>query len=108
MKKIDQFNVDMSELSEDEIVEWVEESKIWSIEGDRLVTRVEFNGYREACFFANTVFTLSEKQFHHPKVVVEYGSVEIDLWSHDAEGLTERDLELAEQIEDVVAEVDWN
>lgn len=90
------------ELDTEEINNRLENLEIWGIENNKLVTRVEFENYKEACFFANTVFSLADKHFHHPKIVVEYGSVEIDLWSHDAEGLTERDFELAKEIEEQV------
>ena len=95
------------EIDSEKIDEKLEELKIWSIQSDKLVTRIEFENYREACFFANTVFSLAEREFHHPEVKVEYGAVEIDLWSHDAEGLTERDFELAEKIENAVSDIDW-
>ena len=95
-------------LEEEKVKEKLDHLDIWSIQNKKLVTRIEFDNYREACFFANTVFSLAEKEFHHPEVKVEYGAVEIDLWSHDAEGLTERDFELAEQIEESVSEIDWN
>lgn len=94
-------------LSEDEIENGLEDMKIWGLQNDKLVTRIEFDNYRNACFFANTVFSLAERDFHHPKVVVEYGAVEIDLWSHDSEGLTEKDFELAEKIEEMASEIDW-
>ncbi|MFO7793464.1 MAG: 4a-hydroxytetrahydrobiopterin dehydratase [Candidatus Nanohaloarchaea archaeon] len=94
-------------LEQEEIDERLEGLKIWSIQADKLVTRIEFENYREACFFANTVFSLAEREFHHPEVKVEYGAVEIDLWSHDVEGLTERDFELAEEIEEAVSDIDW-
>ncbi len=95
------------ELDSEKIDEKLEELKIWSIQSDKLVTRIEFENYREACFFANTVFSLAEREFHHPEVKVEYGAVEIDLWSHDAEGLTERDFKLAEKIENAVSDIGW-
>ncbi len=94
-------------LSEDDIQEKIREMQIWSFEGDKLVTRVEFDDYREAVFFANIVFTLSEAKFHHPEVKVEYEAVEIDLWSHDVEGITETDFELAEEIEQKLGEIKW-
>lgn len=94
-------------LEEDEIEERLEDLRIWSIQADKLLTRIEFENYREACFFANTVFSLAEREFHHPEVKVEYGAVEIDLWSHDAEGLTEKDFELAEKIEEAAGDIDW-
>lgn len=95
-------------LSDEEIEEKLEDTQIWSFDGERLVTRVEFDDYREAVFFANTVFTLSEAHFHHPEVKVEYGAVEIDIWSHDVEGITERDFELVEEIEQKLGEIKWN
>lgn len=95
------------ELADSEIEDKLGKMQIWSYDGERLVTRVEFDGYKESVFFANTVFSLAESHFHHPTVRVEYGAVEIDLWSHDAEGITERDFELAEEIEQKLGEIKW-
>lgn len=95
-------------LSDSEIQKKLEETQIWSQSGEKLVTRIEFDNYKDSVFFANTVFSLAEAHFHHPEVKVEYGAVEIDLWSHDAEGITERDFELAEEIEQKVGEIKWD
>ena len=95
-------------LSDDQVQEKLENFQIWSQSGDKLVTRVEFDNYKESVFFANTVFSLAESHFHHPEVKVEYGAVEIDLWSHDAEGITEKDFELAEEIEQRLGEIKWS
>lgn len=94
-------------LTEDKIEEKLSELQIWSRMKDKLVTRVEFDNYKESVFFANTVFTLAEARFHHPEVKVEYGAVEIDLWSHDVEGITERDFKLAGEIEEKLGEFNW-
>lgn len=94
-------------MEKEEIDERLEDLEIWSELNGKLTTRVEFDGYRDAVFFANTVFSIAEAEFHHPEVKVEYGAVEIDLWSHDADGLTERDFEVAEKIETKVGEIDW-
>lgn len=95
-------------LSEDEISEALENLGIWGVEQDRLVTRVEFDGFKEAVFFANTVFSIAESRFHHPEVKVEYGAVSIDLWSHEAEGITQEDIEMAEEIEEKIADIKWS
>lgn len=95
-------------LSDEEIQEKLDEMQIWSRSGDRIVTRVEFDNYKESVFFANAVFTLAESFFHHPEVKVEYGAVEIDLWSHEADGITEDDFELAEEIEQKLGEIKWS
>lgn len=95
-------------LSDDQVQEKLEELQIWGRSGDKIVTRIEFDNYKESVFFANTVFTLAEAHFHHPEVKVEYGAVEIDLWSHDVEGVTERDFDLAEEIEQRLGETNWS
>jgi len=95
-------------MKRSEMDERLEQLEIWEERNDKLVTRVEFDDYREAVFFANTVFALSEAEFHHPEVKVEYGAVEIDLWSHDSDGLTEIDFELAKKIEEKLGEIKWD
>lgn len=94
-------------LDDGEISEALEELDIWGRRADRLVTKVEFNDYKEAVFFANTVFSIAEEHFHHPEVKVEYGAVSIDLWSHEAEGITQADIDMAEEIEDKVRNIEW-
>lgn len=93
------------ELTEDEIKERLEELNIWGIEDGKLATRIEFEDYKETVFFANNVFSLAERYFHHPSVRVEYNSIDIDIWSHDIEGLSERDFELAEEIEESLSDI---
>ena len=95
-------------LSDDEVNEKLDDMQIWSFYSDKLTTRVEFDNYRDAAFFANAVFSIAEEEFHHPEVKVEYGAVEIDLWSHEEDGVTEKDLEMAEKIEDKVGNVEWS
>ena len=95
-------------LSDEEISEALEKMKIWGRRADRLVTKVEFDNYKEAVFFANSVFSIAEENFHHPEVKVEYGAVSIDLWSHEAEGITQADIDMAGEIEEKVANIDWS
>lgn len=96
------------ELSDEEVESKLEELEIWGRVGDKLATEVEFNNYKEAVFFANTVYSIAEKQYHHPKVTVEYGSVIIDVTTHEADGLTEADFEFAEEVEENLGEMDWS
>lgn len=94
-------------ISDEKIEEKLEELDIWGREIYKLVTRVEFENYMEAVFFANTVFSIAQEEFHHPDVKVEYGAVEIDLWDHEEEGITKNDLEMAERIEEKVKKIEW-
>ena len=44
---------------------------------------------------------LAENKNHHPEIVLDYGKVIISLISHDVQKITERDLELATQIDKI-------
>lgn len=99
----------MAELIEDEELEQaLDDLQIWSELNGKLTTRVEFDDYRETVFFANTVFSLAEEEFHHPEVSVQYGAVEIDLWSHEEDGVTQKDIEMAKKIEEKVGKINWD
>jgi len=95
-------------LEDEELEEELENLSIWGLEMGKLATRTEFDNYREAVFFANSVFSIAEEEFHHPEVKVEYGAVEIDLWSHEEEGITQKDIEIAKRIEEKLAGIDWS
>ena len=77
----------------------LDEMRIWGLEDGKLATRVEFQNYSDCVSFANGVFSLAEEKNDQPKVVVEHGAVEIDLWSHEENSITEKELGMAEEIE---------
>ncbi len=51
---------------------------------------------------ANTAGFLAEVGWHHPRLILEYNSLQVELYSHDVNGITMRDIELARRIEDVL------
>jgi len=71
----------------------------WGRDGKMMVKPYEFGGFRAAMAFANTVAELAERADHHPDINIQYHRVTLSLWSHDAGGVTARDLRLARQIE---------
>lgn len=97
-----------AKVSDDRLKEKLGELQIWGVEDGKLATRVEFDNYRDSVFFANSVFSLAQEEFHHPEVTVEYGAVEIDLWSHEENGITEKDLEMAQSIEIKLSNLDFS
>mgnify|MGYP001225849402 FL=1 len=60
-----------------------------------------FKNYRQSFAFVSQVSLLAEKFNHHPKIILEYNSVEIELISHDKNVVTQRDIDLAEQIDKI-------
>ena len=63
-----------------------------------------FRDFRQAFAFMAEVALLAEKADHHPEWSNVYNKVSIKLTTHDADGLTAKDLELAKQIDSALAD----
>ena len=63
-----------------------------------------FRDFNEAFGFMCQVALLAEKREHHPNWSNVYNRVTIDLTTHDAGGITTRDLELARAINGVLGD----
>ena len=71
----------------------------WEQREDALHRTVEFDGYRPAVAFVVRVAMEAEAAGHHPDLVLSWGKVQISLTSHDAGGVTDRDLAMARTID---------
>jgi 4a-hydroxytetrahydrobiopterin dehydratase len=73
----------------------------WEAADDALHRTWAFEGYRGAVAFVMRVALEAERANHHPDLTLSWGEVTIRLTSHDAGGVTSRDLDLARIIEDL-------
>lgn len=74
----------------------------WVVLDKALKKTFVFASFREAMHFVNRVARLAEEANHHPDIrIFSYKNVEIMLTTHDAGGSTEKDVELAERIENL-------
>lgn len=71
----------------------------WEILEGRLCKELVFQDFATAFGFMTSVAIRAERMNHHPEWFNVYNRVQIELVTHDAGGLTERDFELARQIE---------
>ncbi len=74
----------------------------WRLETKAIRRVYRTNGFKSAMMLANAVGHLAEQAWHHPDIAISWGRVEVSLWSHDAQGVTPRDLALARRIEDFI------
>ena len=75
------------------------------VEGrDALMRRFRFRDFNAAFGFMTRVALLAEKHDHHPEWSNVYNRVEVVLTTHDADGLSARDLRLARAIDALVAD----
>lgn len=71
----------------------------WDVVNEHhLVRAFRFPDFRTALDFVNRVGEIAEKEGHHPDISLGYGRVEITLWTHTIEGLSESDFILAAKI----------
>jgi len=70
----------------------------WRVEAGALVQDWKFADFKEALAFVNQIGILAEAANHHPDIDIRYNQVHLALISHDAGGLTKRDLSMAKQI----------
>lgn len=85
-------------LSDQEITEGLEKLSGWGLAEGKLHFERKFKDFVEAFGFMTRVAILAEKMNHHPEWFNVYHTVKIDLTTHDAGGISERDLELAGKI----------
>jgi 4a-hydroxytetrahydrobiopterin dehydratase len=85
-----------------EIQQQLAEPNAWKvIDQHHLVRTYKFPDFKSALAFVNRVGALAEEQGHHPDILLTWGKVEITLWTHAVNGLTESDFILAAKIDQI-------
>ena len=92
-----------SKLSEKEIREQVAKLDDWKVVSGKINKTFEFEDFVQAFGFMTRVAIEAEKINHHPEWFNVYKTVEVTLSTHDAGGLTELDVKLAEAMDKVAA-----
>jgi 4a-hydroxytetrahydrobiopterin dehydratase len=71
----------------------------WNFKNDGIEKKFVFENFLQAMGFMVQVGILAEKQGHHPEMFNVYNKVNLRLTTHDADGLTKKDIDLASEIE---------
>ena len=74
----------------------------WRLEGGWIRRTYRTHGWKSTLMVINAVGHLAEAAWHHPDIKASYAWVEVLLMTHTAKGITDKDLELAQKIEEVI------
>ena len=88
----------MAVLNHSEVEARLKEAPEWRLESGKLVRDWTFPDFVQAVAFVNRVAQLAESAGHHPDIDIRYNKVRLVLVSHDAGGITARDLKMASRI----------
>ncbi len=84
------LNVEQLDVALQSLPAWKRHSR-----RDAIRRQYTFDDFAQAFAFMTQVALMAEKRNHHPEWSNVYNKVDITLTTHDAEGVTGRDIELA-------------
>jgi 4a-hydroxytetrahydrobiopterin dehydratase len=93
----------MKALSESEIEQRMLDCPDWECRANKIARQFRFADFVQAFSFMSSVALLAERANHHPEWSNVYNRVDVELTTHDAGGLTNRDFSLAAEIDALVA-----
>lgn len=92
----------MKALTDKEIAERLKDFEGWEHVNGALHSLFEFDDFKEAFSAMTRIAFEAERLQHHPEWSNVYNILEIYLSTHDADGITEKDFELAEIIDELI------
>jgi 4a-hydroxytetrahydrobiopterin dehydratase len=90
-----------TKLTDKEITVAIAKLPEWKIADEKLNRAFKFNSFVDAFTFMTKVAFVAEKMDHHPEFFNVYNRVVIDLATHDVDGISNLDIELAQKINDL-------
>jgi 4a-hydroxytetrahydrobiopterin dehydratase len=87
--------------TESEIQQAIASLGSWTVENGKLHREYRFHNFVQAFGFMTQAALLAERAAHHPEWFNVYNRVVVDLTTHDAGGITRKDLDLAHEMEEI-------
>ncbi len=91
----------MSALSKQEIHEKLRGMHQWAFQGKAIQKKFTFKSFMPAIQFVNKIAEAAERAGHHPDITINYNVVGISLSTHSEGGVTQKDFDLARQIDQI-------
>ncbi len=71
----------------------------WKLENGELIRLITFADFNQSMGFVSRLAAFAEGANHHPDIDIRYNRVRLALVTHDAGGITQKDIDLAATIE---------
>lgn len=95
----------VTKATDAEIEQVLEDLGGWRVENGKLHREYRFGDFVQAFGFMTQAALLAERAAHHPEWFNVYNRVVVDLTTHEAQGITQKDFELARQMEEIAGRV---
>lgn len=74
----------------------------WIVYGNKKLRKeFPFKNFKRGMAFVQEVARIAEKENHHPDVCIHYSNVEVELTTHEIDGLSENDFIMAAKIDEL-------
>jgi len=91
----------MAVLTDSEIQQALSSLHNWQRNGKAIQRVFRFSDFKAAMEFVNKIADAAEQANHHPDIDIRYNTVTLALVSHDAGGVTQRDVRMAGVIDKI-------
>jgi len=91
----------VEKLDKQELQESLLKLPLWKLEAGELVREWKFRDFPAAIAFVPAVANRAEAAGHHPDIDIRYTHVRLALVTHDAGGITLKDLEMAATLDKI-------
>ena len=93
----------MQQSTDQAVSEFLQQNSQWSLKDNKLHREYRFPDFTRAFGFMTMVAVVAEKTNHHPEWFNVYSKVVVDLTTHEANGISERDFTLAVTMDEFAA-----
>ena len=93
----------LKKYSDSEVELRLEDNSLWKLVDNKLYRRLVFEDFVHAFGFITQIAILAEKSNHHPEWANVFRTVDIYLTTHEVSGVSDRDFDLMEAIDRIIA-----
>jgi 4a-hydroxytetrahydrobiopterin dehydratase len=96
----------MPAMQKDQVKARLQSMPGWERDDDEIEKKFRFADFKQAMAFVNRVADAAEARDHHPEIEIEYDKVKLSLSTHSEGGVTEKDFDLAGEIDRIAGGAD--